>query len=109
MASIFAILAGLKHAKGGKPPYAWALVTNPGRRAWLLRDGWKSVGKVFVLAIVIDGVNQWIVPVNVTYSKVTKMGGQLLSFTGGVRGYLEAPASGPDWGVRLVVTLLYPK
>jgi len=52
---------------------------------------------------------QWTVPLNVTYSKVTKMGGQLLSFTGGVRGYLEAPAGGPDWGVRLVVTLLYPK
>ena len=33
MASIFAILAGLRDAKAGKPPYAWPLVTNPGHRA----------------------------------------------------------------------------
>jgi hypothetical protein len=61
MASIFAILAGLKDAKAGNPPYSWALLTSPGQRAELLRDGWKSVGKVFVLAIVLDCVYQWIV------------------------------------------------
>lgn len=51
----------------------------------------------------------WNVPVNVSYSKVTKIGGQMVSFAGGVRAYLETPAGGPDWGVRFVVTLLYPK
>ena len=61
MASIFAVLAGLKDAKAGNPPYSWALPTSPGQRAELLRDGWKSVGKVFVLAIVLDCVYQWIV------------------------------------------------
>jgi hypothetical protein len=52
---------------------------------------------------------QWNVPVNLTYSKVTRFGGQLVSIGGGVRGYLESPSGGPDWGVRLVFTLLYPK
>jgi len=51
----------------------------------------------------------WNVPVNVMYSKVTKAGNQLLSYAVGARYYVESPAGGPDWGVRLVVTLLYPK
>jgi hypothetical protein len=58
MASIFAIIAGLKDAKAGNPPYFWALLTEPGHRAAMLKDGWKSVGKVFVLAMVLDVVYQ---------------------------------------------------
>jgi hypothetical protein len=61
MASIFAIIAGLKDAKAGKPPYFWGLFTSPGQRADMLKDGWKSVGKVFVLALVLDVVYQIIV------------------------------------------------
>lgn len=61
MASIFAILAGLKDAKAGKPPYGWALLNNPAHRTEMLKDGWKSVGKVFVLAMVLDVVYQIIV------------------------------------------------
>ena len=51
----------------------------------------------------------WNVPVNLMYSKVTKIGNQMVSFAGGARYYLESPPGGPDWGVRFVVTLLYPK
>jgi hypothetical protein len=40
---------------------------------------------------------------------VTKIGDQLVSISGGVRGYLDAPSGGPNWGVRLIFTLLYPK
>ncbi len=58
MASIFAIRAGLKDAKTGKPPYFWSLLSDPAHRADMLKDGWKSVGKVFVLAIVLDVVYQ---------------------------------------------------
>ncbi len=61
MASIFAIVAGIKDAKTGKPPYFWALVTEPTQRTQMIRDGWKSVGKVFVLALVLDVVYQLIV------------------------------------------------
>lgn len=58
MASIFAIVSGLRDAKAGNPPYFWSLVTDPAHRADMLKDGWKSVGKVFVLAIVLDVVYQ---------------------------------------------------
>ncbi len=61
MASIFAVIAGLKDARTGKPPYFWALLSDPGHRRDMLRDGWKSVGKVFVFALVLDVVYQLVV------------------------------------------------
>lgn len=61
MATIFAIKSGLNDAKIGKPPYFWALLTDPSHRRDMLKDGWKSVGKVFVLALVLDVVYQIIV------------------------------------------------
>ena len=61
MAIIFAVRAGLKDAKEGKVPYNWALISDPDHRWALLRSGWKSAGKVFVIAILIDLVYQWIV------------------------------------------------
>jgi hypothetical protein len=61
IAIIFAVRAGLKDAKEGKVPYNWALISDRDHRRDLLRSGWKSVGKVFVIAILIDLVYQWIV------------------------------------------------
>ena len=61
MASIFAVVAGLKDAKAGKPPYFWGLFTHPAERADMIKDGWKSVGKVFLLALVLDVIYQIIV------------------------------------------------
>lgn len=61
MAVIFAVMSGLKDAKAGKPPYFWALLTEPAHRRDMLKDGWKSVGKVFVLALVLDVIYQFIV------------------------------------------------
>lgn len=52
---------------------------------------------------------QWTVPVNFVYSKVTKFGDQLVSLAAGVRIYVDRPDGGPDWGVRFVCTFLYPK
>jgi hypothetical protein len=61
MAAIFAIMAGLKDAKAGKPPYGWALFTDPAHRIDMIKDGWKGVGKVFILAMVLDVVYQIVV------------------------------------------------
>ena len=58
MAAIFAIRSGLADAKTGRTPYFWSLVTNPAQRDYMLKDGWKSVGKVFILAMVLDVVYQ---------------------------------------------------
>ena len=60
MAIIFAFRDGRRDAREGKAPYAWALFTNPGHRRELLRSGWKSVGKIFLIALVLDGVYQYI-------------------------------------------------
>jgi hypothetical protein len=60
-AGIFAIRSGLADAKAGKPPYFWALLSHPGERVEMIKDGWKSVGKVFVLALILDIVYQIIV------------------------------------------------
>jgi len=61
MASFFAIRAGWADARAGKPPYFWALLSDPGQRDEMIKDGWKSVGKVFILALVLDVVYQIIV------------------------------------------------
>jgi len=52
---------------------------------------------------------QWTVPVNLQMAGITKMGTQLLQIGGGFRYYADAPEDGPEWGVRLFVTLLFPK
>jgi hypothetical protein len=61
MASIFAVVSGLRDAKAGRPAYFWAMFTQPEHRKEMLKDGWKSVGKVFIVAIVLDVVYQLIV------------------------------------------------
>lgn len=61
MAAIFAIMAGLKDARLGNAPYFWSLFTNPATRVDLLKDGWKDVSKVFILALILDTVYQVIV------------------------------------------------
>jgi hypothetical protein len=60
-ASIFAIIAGLKDAKAGKPPYFWSLLTGRARRLERIKDGWKSVAKVIVVALALDIAYQIIV------------------------------------------------
>lgn len=52
---------------------------------------------------------QWTLPFNLQFSQVLPIGKQLVSVAAGARYYLETPAGGPDWGVRLVFSLLYPK
>jgi len=61
MAILFAMRDGLKDAKKRQPAYFWAFFSNPDHRRDLLRDGWKSVGKIFIIAIIIDLVYQLIV------------------------------------------------
>jgi len=53
---------------------------------------------------------QWSIPVSTVATKVTTIGGQLVSIGGGVRYYVDSPEAGPEgWGVRLVFSLLFPK
>jgi hypothetical protein len=61
MATIFAVRSGLRDAKEGRPAYFWAIFTDSDNRRDMLRDGWKSVGKIFLIAIIIDIVYQIVV------------------------------------------------
>lgn len=61
VAIVLAIRAGLADARQGRPAFLWAAITNPAYRPELLRQGWKDAGRVFVLAIVLDAIYQFIV------------------------------------------------
>jgi hypothetical protein len=58
MAAFFAVRSGLADARAGKSPYFWCLFSDPGQRTDMIKDGWKSVGKIFILALVLDVVYQ---------------------------------------------------
>jgi len=54
MAIIFAIIDGYKDAKSGRPVYFWTMISNPVHRKELIKDGWKHVGKIFIIAGILD-------------------------------------------------------
>ena len=53
--------------------------------------------------------DNWLVPVNATVSQLVVIGKQPVSIGGAFKYWIESPAGGPDWGLRLVVTFLFPK
>jgi hypothetical protein len=61
MAMIFAIRDGLKDAREGGPAYFYSLFTDPENRRNRLREAYKAVSRVFILAIVMDLIYQLIV------------------------------------------------
>ncbi len=58
MATLFALRDGVHDAHNQKPAYFWSLLIDPARRTELLQHGWKSIGKIFVLAMSLDIVYQ---------------------------------------------------
>jgi hypothetical protein len=61
MALLFAIRDGIKDAKNGQSPYFWAIFTQPERRRELIQDGWKSIMKIVIVALLLDTVYQFLV------------------------------------------------
>ena len=54
--------------------------------------------------------NSWSVPINPFISKLVRFGKQPISFGGGVKCWVTAPAGAPEGcGLRIVVTALFPK
>lgn len=53
--------------------------------------------------------DQWTVPVNLVVRKLFDFDGMKMSVALGPRFYLEGPSGAPEWGVRLGVTLIFPK
>jgi len=52
---------------------------------------------------------QWTVPLGATVAQLIKVGDQPIQFTLGTKYYADKPSGGPDWGLRFVVTFLFPK
>ncbi|HEY5253967.1 MAG TPA: hypothetical protein VIJ53_04905 [Acidobacteriaceae bacterium] len=67
MAAILATIDGIKDGKAGRPAYLWEMVSTAADRKPLLKEGWKRVSRVFLLAVVLDVIYQliefhWIYP-----------------------------------------------
>ena len=61
VAVIIAIRSGLKDARENRPAFFWAALSKKHLRPELLHGGWKDIGKVFLIAIVLDSIYQLIV------------------------------------------------
>lgn len=61
VATILAIRAGWRDGRQGVGPYFWNVLINLERRRDLLRQGRRDVGKLFIMACLLDVVYQLIV------------------------------------------------
>jgi hypothetical protein len=60
MAILLAIRDGSRDAREGRRPWAWKLVHVPEQRHYLFADAWKGIGRIFLLACVLDVLYQLI-------------------------------------------------
>ena len=58
MATFFAIRAGLRDARENQTPFLWTFLTAPSERRRLAISVWKDVGKIFVIALILDTLYQ---------------------------------------------------
>ena len=62
VAGFFAVRHGLDDAREGRIPHLWRMVTGPSdARHRRVRETWKAVWKVFIMAVIVDWVYQWVV------------------------------------------------
>src|SRR5262245_47053424 len=61
VATLFAVRSGLRDAREGQPLYFWAAALDSTHRRFLIRQGWRDVGKLFVVAMILDVIYQLIV------------------------------------------------
>ena len=62
VATFLAVRDGLKDAREGRPPHFWRMVSGPPEaRLRRARETWRAVLMVFIMAVVLDCVYQWLV------------------------------------------------
>ena len=59
--TFFAVRAAMKDARAGQPPFFRTLLLKPVERPRLVRSGLKDVGKIFIVAVVLDTTYQLLV------------------------------------------------
>ena len=60
VAAFLAYRAGRRDALDGRPLYFLALVRDRAQRRALIREGWGHVSKVFIVAVVMDAIYQFV-------------------------------------------------
>ncbi len=60
VALFFGLRDGARDGCEGRPAYLWHLLSKPHNRRTLVRSGWKSIGTVFMVAVIIDAIYQFI-------------------------------------------------
>ena len=61
VAAFFAVRDGLKDAREGRPYHFWRMVTGPpDARIRRAKETWSAVSKVFIMAVALDVVYQWL-------------------------------------------------
>jgi hypothetical protein len=58
VAVALAVRDGVRDAHSGRRAYFWSLLSDKPHRRERLREGWRSVGKVFIFAYVLDTIYQ---------------------------------------------------
>jgi len=61
MATIAALVDGVKDARNGRDPYFWTLLTNPAKRGTRLHEGLIATARVILLGLCMDLIYQFIV------------------------------------------------
>ena len=61
VATAIAIRAGLRDARSGRRPFAVLVATEPALRRTLLRELWGDIGRLYLLAVIIDVIFQYVV------------------------------------------------
>ena len=61
MATIAALVDGVKDARTGRDPYLWTVLTNPAKRGSRLHEGLIATARVILLGLCMDLIYQFIV------------------------------------------------
>jgi len=61
MSLFFAIKAAIRDSKNGTVPFLWRFLYSKEERKMVAKDGWKDVGKIFVIGTILDIVYQMVV------------------------------------------------
>ena len=68
MSLFFAIRAAIRDSKNNTVPYLWRFMFSKEERLHVAKEGWKDVGKIFIIGTVLDIIYQLVV----IYGKETK-------------------------------------
>jgi hypothetical protein len=61
VAIVIAVRAGLRDAAAHQPAYLWAIVSDASSRRLRLASGWKDIGRVAIIALMLDSAFQLVV------------------------------------------------